>query len=113
MCAVLLQNNVLARNHVGLGSTNKENFAYICIYLHLKQHNNNMLHLVTDLQGEIDEAIAWNNEVDQGLTSSIFTTSMENVFHWLGPAGSDCGIVNVNIPTSGAEIGGAFGKSDK
>ena len=61
-------------------------------------------------QGDIDEAIAWNNEVDQGLTSSLFTTSLENVFRWLGPGGSDCGIVNVNIPTSGAEIGGAFGE---
>ena len=49
--------------------------------------------------------------MDQGLTSSIFTASLENVFRWLGPAGSDCGIVNVNISTSGAEIGGAFGES--
>ena len=48
--------------------------------------------------------------MEQGLTSSIFTSSLENVFHWLGPKGSDCGIVNVNIPTSGAEIGGAFGE---
>ena len=44
-----------------------------------------------------------------GLSSSLFTRDMERVFKWLGPAGSDCGIVNVNIPTSGAEIGGAFG----
>ena len=58
---------------------------------------------------DLDEAIAWNNEVEQGLTSSVFTTNMEKMFRWLGPAGSDCGIVNVNIPTSGAEIGGAFG----
>ena len=47
--------------------------------------------------------------MEQGLTSSIFTTNLESMFRWLGPAGSDCGIVNVNIPTSGAEIGGAFG----
>ncbi|GFY67215.1 alpha-aminoadipic semialdehyde dehydrogenase [Trichonephila inaurata madagascariensis] len=57
----------------------------------------------------VDEAIKWNNEVKQGLSSSIFTQSLGNVFKWLGPKGSDCGIVNVNIPTSGAEIGGAFG----
>jgi aldehyde dehydrogenase family 7 protein A1 len=57
----------------------------------------------------IDEAIAWNNEVPQGLSSSMFTTSHENVFRWTGPAGSDCGLVNVNVGTSGAEIGGAFG----
>ena len=57
----------------------------------------------------LDEAIAWNNEVEQGLSSSLFTKDMGNLFKWIGPKGSDCGIVNVNIPTSGAEIGGAFG----
>lgn len=57
----------------------------------------------------VREAIAINNEVEQGLSSSIFTKSLPNIFEWLGPHGSDCGIVNVNIPTSGAEIGGAFG----
>ncbi|XP_078718248.1 alpha-aminoadipic semialdehyde dehydrogenase isoform X1 [Lampetra fluviatilis] len=56
-----------------------------------------------------EEAIAWNNEVKQGLSSSIFTQDLGRIFTWLGPKGSDCGIVNVNIPTSGAEIGGAFG----
>uniref|UniRef100_A0A669E3A3 aldehyde dehydrogenase (NAD(+)) n=2 Tax=Oreochromis TaxID=8139 RepID=A0A669E3A3_ORENI len=56
-----------------------------------------------------EEAFAWNNEVKQGLSSSIFTKDLGRVFRWLGPKGSDCGIVNVNIPTSGAEIGGAFG----
>lgn len=55
------------------------------------------------------EAIAWNNEVSQGLSSSIFTKDISKIFHWIGSKGSDCGIVNVNIPTSGAEIGGAFG----
>lgn len=49
--------------------------------------------------------------MDQGLSSSIFTSSIDRVFQWLGPAGSDCGIVNVNIPTNGAEIGGAFGEA--
>ncbi|KAF4014850.1 hypothetical protein G4228_006590 [Cervus hanglu yarkandensis] len=56
-----------------------------------------------------EEVFAWNNEVKQGLSSSIFTKDMGRIFRWLGPKGSDCGIVNVNIPTSGAEIGGAFG----
>jgi len=59
--------------------------------------------------GTFEEAVAWNNEVPQGLSSSIFTSDMSNVFRWLGPSGSDCGIVNVNCGTSGAEIGGAFG----
>jgi len=57
----------------------------------------------------VDQGIEWNNMVDQGLSSSIFTQNLSKVFQWLGPKGSDCGIVNVNIPTSGAEIGGAFG----
>jgi aldehyde dehydrogenase (NAD+) len=58
---------------------------------------------------ELDEAIALNNAVPQGLASSIFTRDVREAERFMGPAGSDCGIVNVNIGTSGAEIGGAFG----
>ncbi len=57
----------------------------------------------------LDEAIALNNGVPQGLSSAIFTEQMREAERFLGPAGSDCGIANVNIGTSGAEIGGAFG----
>jgi len=57
----------------------------------------------------LDEAIAVNNEAAQGLSSSLFTQNLNSIFKWIGPHGSDCGIVNINIPTSGAEIGGAFG----
>ncbi|ESP00645.1 hypothetical protein LOTGIDRAFT_112613 [Lottia gigantea] len=57
----------------------------------------------------VDEGIKWNNEVKQGLSSSLFTKDLNTIFRWIGPKGSDCGVVNVNIPTSGAEIGGAFG----
>jgi|UniRef100_A0A803NS04 aldehyde dehydrogenase family 7 protein A1 len=57
----------------------------------------------------LEEAIELNNSVPQGLSSSIFTSRPEAIFKWIGPRGSDCGIVNVNIPTNGAEIGGAFG----
>ncbi|KAK6911847.1 Aldehyde dehydrogenase domain [Dillenia turbinata] len=57
----------------------------------------------------LKEAIEINNSVPQGLSSSIFTRRPEIIFKWIGPSGSDCGIVNVNIPTNGAEIGGAFG----
>nr|XP_039274368.1 alpha-aminoadipic semialdehyde dehydrogenase-like [Styela clava] len=64
---------------------------------------------VLKLKGGIDEAIQWNNEVEQGLSSAIFTKNLSDVFKWMGPKGSDCGLVNVNIGTSGAEIGGAFG----
>ena len=57
----------------------------------------------------LDEAIAWNNEVPQGLSSAIFTTNLKSAEAFLSARGSDCGIANVNIGTSGAEIGGAFG----
>lgn len=57
----------------------------------------------------LDEAIELNNGVKQGLSSSLFTKDVGNLFKWTGAKGSDCGIVNMNIPTSGAEIGGAFG----
>jgi aldehyde dehydrogenase (NAD+) len=57
----------------------------------------------------IDEAIAIQNEVPQGLSSSIMTLNMREAEQFLSQAGSDCGIANVNIGTSGAEIGGAFG----
>lgn len=57
----------------------------------------------------VDEAIKLNNSVAQGLSSSLFTKDLGQIFKWTGPEGSDCGIVNVNIGTSGAEIGGAFG----
>ena len=58
---------------------------------------------------EIDEAIAMQNGVVQGLSSSIFTNNMREAEKFLSVNGSDCGIANVNIGTSGAEIGGAFG----
>jgi aldehyde dehydrogenase (NAD+) len=55
------------------------------------------------------EAIALNNSVTQGLSSALFTTSVRHAEEWLSALGSDCGIANVNVGTSGAEIGGAFG----
>lgn len=60
---------------------------------------------------DLDEAIAMNNAVDQGLSSAIFTESIRSAERFLAPngTGSDCGIANVNLGTSGAEIGGAFG----
>jgi aldehyde dehydrogenase (NAD+) len=57
----------------------------------------------------LDEAIALNNDVPQGLSSSIFTGDQAEAERFLAADGSDCGIANVNIGTSGAEIGGAFG----
>jgi aldehyde dehydrogenase (NAD+) len=58
---------------------------------------------------EIEDAIRMNNDVPQGLSSAIFTTDLRNSELFLSSVGSDCGIANVNIGTSGAEIGGAFG----
>lgn len=57
----------------------------------------------------LEEAIALQNNVAQGLSSAIFTNSVQNSEYFLSQCGSDCGIANVNIGTSGAEIGGAFG----
>ncbi|MFL6846041.1 MAG: aldehyde dehydrogenase family protein [Allosphingosinicella sp.] len=59
--------------------------------------------------GALDEAIAAHNAAPQGLASSIFTNDLREAEAFLSAAGSDCGIVNVNIGPSGAEIGGAFG----
>jgi aldehyde dehydrogenase (NAD+) len=66
-----------------------------------------LLHVLT--YTDLDEAIALHNAVPQGLSSSIFTSDQAEAERFLASDGSDCGIVNVNIGTSGAEIGGAFG----
>jgi len=59
--------------------------------------------------GDVHEAIAIQNDVKQGLSSAIMTSDMREAHLFLSESGSDCGIANVNIGTSGAEIGGAFG----
>lgn len=64
---------------------------------------------LTKYEGNVEKAIELNNQVSQGLSSSIFSTNHNEVERFLSAAGSDCGIANVNIGTSGAEIGGAFG----
>jgi aldehyde dehydrogenase (NAD+) len=58
---------------------------------------------------ELDQALALHNDVPQGLSSAIFTDHVREAERFLSARGSDCGIANVNIGTSGAEIGGAFG----
>lgn len=58
---------------------------------------------------DLDEAIAMQNDVPQGLSSAIMTLNLREAEQYLSVNGSDCGISNVNIGTSGAEIGGAFG----
>jgi aldehyde dehydrogenase (NAD+) len=66
-----------------------------------------ILHVVE--VGALEEAIELQNAVPQGLSSSIFTSSQRQSERFLSVTGSDCGIANVNVGTSGAEIGGAFG----
>jgi len=58
---------------------------------------------------DLEEALAFNNAVPQGLSSAVFTRNIQSAERFLSHAGSDCGIANVNLGTSGAEIGGAFG----
>lgn len=58
---------------------------------------------------DLDQAIALQNDVPQGLSSSIFTLNVREAERFVSSEGSDCGIANVNIGPSGAEIGGAFG----
>ena len=67
-----------------------------------------ILYLIT-YEGGVEAAITLQNQVNQGLSSSIFTDDVREAELFLSAAGSDCGIANVNIGTSGAEIGGAFG----
>jgi aldehyde dehydrogenase (NAD+) len=58
---------------------------------------------------ELDDAIRWHNDVPQGLSSALFTAGLASAETFLSHRGSDCGIANINLGTSGAEIGGAFG----
>jgi aldehyde dehydrogenase (NAD+) len=58
---------------------------------------------------DLQDAIELNNGVSQGLSSALFTRDMQSVERFLSQVGSDCGIANINMGTSGAEIGGAFG----
>jgi aldehyde dehydrogenase (NAD+) len=83
---------VEARHHLKI--VHEETFAPI---LYLMEYHN------------LSEAIQWQNEVPQGLSSAIFTNDLREAEQFLSNCGSDCGIANVNIGTSGAEIGGAFG----
>lgn len=84
----------LVRSHARMPILKEEVFAPI---LHLIEFDT------------LDEAIEWHNNVPQGLSSAIFTNNLTAAETFLSTRGSDCGIANVNIGTSGAEIGGAFG----
>jgi aldehyde dehydrogenase (NAD+) len=84
----------IVRAHAGMPIVKEETFAPILYMIPVK---------------DVAEAIALNNDVPQGLSSSIFTADVRAAERFCSAVGSDCGIANVNIGTSGAEIGGAFG----
>ena len=84
----------IVKAHAGMELVKEETFAPILYVLPFKT---------------VEEAIELNNSVPQGLSSAIFTRNVKVAERFLSAAGSDCGIANVNIGTSGAEIGGAFG----
>ena len=107
--------NVLAGDHV-LEGPGYESGCYVqptLIEAHpemeIVQHETFAPILYLIKYNSIDEAISIQNGVPQGLSSAIFTLNMREAEQFLSQAGSDCGIANVNIGTSGAEIGGAFG----
>ena len=76
--------------------------------LDIHYHFQYLLYLIK-YSGEIENAIELQNGVAQGLSSAVMTNELKEAEKFLSYAGSDCGIANVNIGTSGAEIGGAFG----
>jgi aldehyde dehydrogenase (NAD+) len=84
----------IVKAHQGLAIAEEETFAPILYVYEVES---------------LDDAVAIHNGVPQGLSSAIFTTNLLSAERFLSPEGSDCGIANVNIGTSGAEIGGAFG----
>ena len=91
-CTYVLPTLIEAENHYRI--VQEETFAPI---MYLLKYN------------RLEEAIAMQNDVKQGLSSAIFTNNIQEAHRFLSASGSDCGIANVNIGTSGAEIGGAFG----
>ncbi len=99
-----------------LSGTGYESGCYVkpCIYevenrFKIVQHETFAPILYLMKYAQLEEAIAMQNDVPQGLSSAIFTLNMREAESFLSQQGSDCGIANVNIGTSGAEIGGAFG----
>jgi aldehyde dehydrogenase (NAD+) len=77
--------------------------------MEIVQHETVRSHLILNKIWRLEEAVEIQNGVPQGLSSAIMTLNLREAELFLSSAGSDCGIANVNIGTSGAEIGGAFG----
>ncbi|MEZ4929144.1 MAG: aldehyde dehydrogenase family protein [Chitinophagales bacterium] len=105
----IVEGGVLEGNNYESGCFVKPCIAEVENYYKIVQHETFAPILYVMKYKNIEDAIAMQNNVPQGLSSAIMTTNMIEMEEFLSSAGSDCGIANVNIGTSGAEIGGAFG----
>lgn len=108
--SILIEGGVLSGEGYESGCYVKPAVAEVSNDLQIVQHETfaPILYLIK-YTGELANAIAIQNDVPQGLSSAIMTTNLREAEYFLSANGSDCGIANVNIGTSGAEIGGAFG----
>src|SRR5699024_7354901 len=105
----LVEGGVLEGESYGSGCYVKPAIYEVTPHSKIVQHETFAPILYLIKYSTIEEAIAIQNNVPQGLSSSIMTTDLSESEYFLSSVGSDCGIANVNIGTSGAEIGGAFG----
>jgi aldehyde dehydrogenase (NAD+) len=105
----IVDGGVLSGNNYDSGCYVKPCIAEVTNNMAIVQHETFAPILYLIKYSNLDEAIAMQNGVPQGLSSSIMTLNMREAEQFLSNTGSDCGIANVNIGTSGAEIGGAFG----
>ena len=105
----VVEGGVLSGSNYASGCYVKPCIAEVTNNLAIVQHETFAPILYLIKYTDLDEAIAMQNAVPQGLSSSIMTLNMREAEQFLSNTGSDCGIANVNIGTSGAEIGGAFG----
>jgi aldehyde dehydrogenase (NAD+) len=106
---ILVEGGKLKGKNYSSGCYVKPTIAEVTPDLGMVQHETFAPLLYLMKYEDLEEAIAINNDVPQGLSSAIITTNLKESEKFLSAAGSDCGIANVNIGTSGAEIGGAFG----
>ena len=106
---ILVEGGALKGKNYSSGCYVKPTIAEVPADLGMVQHETFAPLLYLIKYKDLDEAININNNVPQGLSSAIITTNLRESEKFLSAAGSDCGIANVNIGTSGAEIGGAFG----
>ncbi len=106
---VLVEGGVLEGNGFESGCYVKPCIIEAKNHMEIVQHETFAPILYLMKYSELEEAIAMQNDVPQGLSSAIMTTNLREAERFLSHQGSDCGIANVNIGTSGAEIGGAFG----